>query len=189
MNTYNHHVSGFFAHRKDADQASTSLVDAGIPSSQIQIFQSGEAASPTAVRSENDEVLTDMLVDGGIGTVVGAGIGALVEVALVAGSVSLFVASPLIAPLVLMGWGASLGGFVGAWTGSTAGTEKKEGWLSDLVGDAIENGQVVLVAEARSETEAVIERDIINAAIGDYKDTEMPFIDINGGMISPALWP
>jgi multimeric flavodoxin WrbA len=96
-------------------------------------------------------VLTNVLVDGAIGTAVGTGIGALAQLALVAGSVSLFVASPLVAPLVMLGWGASLGAFVGAAAGANAGVEHKDGWLSDLVHDAIASGQVVLVAQTRTE--------------------------------------
>jgi hypothetical protein len=84
--------------------------------------------------------------------------------------VSLFIASPLLAPLVMLGWGASLGALVGAAAGASAGPEKKEGWLSDLVGDAIASGQVVLVAETRTEQETAIAREVIQAAVGDSSD-------------------
>jgi hypothetical protein len=85
-------------------------------------------------------------------------------------NVSLFVASPLIAPLVMMGWGASLGAFVGAAAGADAGGERKEGWLSDLVRDAMANGQVVLVVQAKSEPETVIAREVIGDAVGEFKE-------------------
>ena len=68
--------------------------------------------------------------------------------ALAATSVTLFIASPLVAPLMLLGWGASIGGLIGAAAGATEGDGDKEGWLSDLVRDAIANGHVVLVADA-----------------------------------------
>jgi hypothetical protein len=49
------------------------------------------------------------------GAGVGTGLGALIEVALMATNVTLFVASPLIVPpLVLLGWEAIIGGVVGA---------------------------------------------------------------------------
>jgi hypothetical protein len=114
-------------------------------------------------------VLQDVLVDGAIGTVVGTGIGALGSVALAATSVTLFVASPLVAPLMLLGWGASIGGLIGAAAGATAGPGNKEGWLSDLVSDAIANGHVVLVVETRSEQEATTARKVIQASVGEYK--------------------
>ena len=73
------------------------------------------------LRVRLDGVLQDVLVDGAIGTAVGTGIGALGSVALAATSVTLFIASPLVAPLMLLGWGASIGGLIGAAAGATAG--------------------------------------------------------------------
>lgn len=107
---------------------------------------------------------------GTIGTAVGTGIGALAEVALVAASVSLFVASPLIAPLAMLGWGASIGALVGATTGAINNIENKDGWLSELVRDAIASGQIVLVVQARTAQETANAREVIEASVGDYKD-------------------
>lgn len=112
-----------------------------------------------------------MLVDTTIGTAVGTGVGALGEVALVAMNVSLFIASPLVAPLAMLGWGASIGAVIGAAVGMTAGSGNKKGWLSDLIRDAIANGQVVLAAEARNEAETLIAREVIQAAVGEVKET------------------
>lgn len=130
MDAYRHHVSGFFARREEAESASSTLVEQGLPPGRIQIFDAALAPPATTPLAASNEVLKDVLVDGAIG----AGIGALVEVALVAANVSLFVASPLIAPLVLLGWGASLGASTGA---SSDGTEHKNGQFADLVGDAM----------------------------------------------------
>ena len=117
---------------------------------QLQLFDADSGPAISEPKGESNEVLTNVLVDGAIGTVVGTGIGALAQLAIVAGSVSLFVASPLVAPLVMLGWGASLGAFVGAAAGANAGVEHKDGWLSDLVHDAIASGQVVLVVQTRT---------------------------------------
>ncbi|HAN55799.1 MAG TPA: hypothetical protein DCQ77_06235 [Betaproteobacteria bacterium] len=174
MNEYRHHVSGFFAHRAEAESAFSRLVERGLPRDRLQIFAADSAAPvASAPQAENNEVLKDVLVDGAIGTAVGTGIGALVEVGLVAASVSLFVASPLIAPLVLMGWGASVGALIGAAAGASAGAGNKEGWLSDLVRDAIASGQVVLVAETQTQQETAIAREVMQASVGDFKDINM----------------
>lgn len=91
-----------------------------------------------------------------------------------AANVTLFVASPLLAPLVLLGWGASIGGLIGATTGAVTSAatdaENKDGWLSALVRDAIASGQIVLVVDARTEQETAIAREVIQASVGDYKD-------------------
>lgn len=174
MEEYRHHVSGFFAHRAEAEGALSRLLGRGLPRDQIQLFDADSGPVVTKPKGESNEVLTNVLVDGAIGTAVGTGIGALAQLALVAGSVSLFVASPLVAPLVMLGWGASLGAFVGAAAGATTGIEHKEGWLSDLVRDAIANGQVVLVAQTRTEQETAIAREVIGDSVGEFKDVATP---------------
>jgi hypothetical protein len=174
MDEYRHHVSGFFAHREEAETAFSRLVERGLSRERLKIFAADSTAPlAPAPLTESNEVLKDMVVDGAIGTAVGTGIGALGSVALAVANVSLFIASPLLAPLVMLGWGASLGGLVGAAAGASAGPEKKEGWLSDLVGDAIASGQVVLVAETRTEQETAIAREVIQASVGDSKDINM----------------
>jgi hypothetical protein len=174
MDEYRHHVSGFFAHHEEAESVMSKLVERGLPHERLQIYAADSTASSApAPQTESNEVLKDMVVDGAIGTAVGTGIGALGSVALAVANVSLFIASPLLAPLVMLGWGASLGGLVGAAAGASAGPEKKEGWLSDLVGDAIASGQVVLVAETRTAQETAIAREVIQASVGGSKDTNM----------------
>jgi len=170
MDKYCHHVSGFFAHRAEAEGALSRLVSGGLPRSQLQIFDAESGPAVTEIKGESSEVLTNVLVDDAIGTAVGTGIGALAQLALVAGSVSLFVASPLVAPLVMLGWGASLGAFVGAAAGANTGVEHKDGWLSDLVRDAIASGQVVLVVQTNTEQETEMAREVIKAAVGEFKD-------------------
>ncbi|WP_296446155.1 hypothetical protein [Rhodoferax sp. UBA5149] len=174
MDEYRHYVSGFFANRDDVEGAAVKLVQRGVPRERLQIFETDSATSAPVPKADSNAVLKDVLVDGTIGTAVGAGLGALAEVALVAANVSLFVASPLLAPLVMLGWGASIGGLLGATAGAVtspapdAGT--KDGWLSALVRDAIASGQIVLVVQARTEQETVIARDVIQASVGDYKE-------------------
>jgi len=176
MASYRHHVSGFFAQRAQADGARLKLTERGLADEQLHIFATKSAPSPHALNAESDGVLKDMLVDGAIGTAVGTGIGALAEVGLVMANVSLFVASPLLAPLMLMGWGASIGGLIGATAGAadtgTDRTKQNDGWFSQLVGDAISTGHVVLVVETRTEAQTAIAREIMEAAIGYSKDAD-----------------
>ncbi len=173
MSEYCHHVSGFFAHRDEAESALSRLIEQGLPRERMQIHTADSISSSPAQEAKSDGVLQDVLVDGVIGTAVGTGIGALGSVALAATSVTLFIASPLVAPLMLIGWGASIGGLIGAAAGATTGSGNKEGWLSDLVSDAIANGQVVLVAETRNEQETANAREVIKDSVGKYEDTNM----------------
>nr|MDP2190137.1 hypothetical protein [Rhodoferax sp.] len=132
MDEYRHHLSGFFSNRDDAVSALSTLVERGLAREGLQIFETDLATPAPAPKADSNAVLKDVIVDGAIGTAVGAGLGALAEVALVAANVTLFVASPAV------------------------DTGKKEGWLSALVSDAIASGQVVLVVRTRTEQETAI---------------------------------
>lgn len=173
MDNYIHHVSGIFSHRDAATSALTRLVDRGIPKNRLQLFDSTSTLPASSQQAKSNVVLKDMVVDGAIGTAVGTGIGALAEVALIAANVTLFVASPLIAPLALLGWGASLGATIGATVGAKVSSEKKEGWLSDLIKDAITNGQVVLVVKTLTKHETEIAQEIIKLSVDNYKDVSV----------------
>lgn len=170
MNEYIHHVSGFFAHREAAHNALTILVERGLPREQLHIFETDAAVPASAHESESNEVLKDVLVDSAIGTAIGTGIGALGEVALVVANVSLFIASPLLAPIMMLGWGATIGALVGASAGAASGIEHKDGKFAELIGDAISNGQYVLVVKTRTEQETAIAREVIQQSVGDYND-------------------
>ncbi len=174
MEEYRHHVSGFFPHRDKADSTLTTLLGRGIPAAQLQIF-AGDADAPPAPAPQlhSNGVLKDILVDGAIGSAVGTGLGGLASVALVATNVSLFIASPVLAPLMLLGWGASLGGFFGTVVGASSGAGEHEGRFADLIRDAIKSGDVVLVAETRTEAQTAIAREVIDASVGEYKDLSL----------------
>lgn len=178
MNQTSHHVSGFFAVCDEARATRDELVVRGLPPAQLRIYETDEVPSAPMPKGDSNAVLKDVLVDGAIGTAVGTGLGALAEVALVAANVTLFIASPLIAPLAMLGWGAAIGGVVGATAGATAdpraagasGDDMKDSWLSDMVRDAVSQGQIVLVAETRTAQETAIAREVIRASVGDVRD-------------------
>ncbi len=134
------------------------------------IIYTDAISPPSAREAKSDGVLKNIMVDGAIGTAVGTGIGALGSVALAATSVTLFVASPVVAPLMLLGWGASIGGLIGVAAGATEGEGKKDGWLSDLVSDAIAQGHVVLVVETLTEQETTTARRVIQESVGECSD-------------------
>lgn len=170
MAQYVHHVSGFFAHREEAERVFILLVNRGLPRDRLQLLAPQALDKASSPEADSKAVLKDVIVDGAIGATVGTGIGALAQLVLVAANVSLFVASPLVAPLAMLGWGAGLGGFIGG----AAGAQKKNGKFSELVRDAVSSGQAVLVAETRSDEETAIAREVIQAAVGEYKDRAGP---------------
>lgn len=164
MDLGNHLVSGIYTSRAEADVVRMRLIERGMPDEQMHIVDRAPDYA-NAKMADDDEALKDVLVDGSVGAAAGAGIGLLAEVALVAANVTLFVASPLIAPLAMLGWGASLGGIVGAAVGAVKTAAKKEGKFSDLVLDAIKEGHVVLVAITRTEAEKALASEIIGDSV------------------------
>lgn len=153
-----HRVSALYATHDEAARVQAHLQQLGIAAGDMELLNDARQAMQPA---ESDEILKDMLVDGAIGTAVGTGVGAVGTAMLWAGSITLFVASPLIAPLAMLGWFASVGGIVGA----VAGAAKKEGRFSELVMDAIKSGSVVLVVHTRSEAEKTLVMREINLSL------------------------
>ena len=111
--------------------------------------------------ADSDDVLKDLLRDGAIGTAVGTAAGAGVSIALAAANLTLFIASPVLGALYLIGWGASLGGLVGAVVGS----ERSSGDVSTLIKEALASGQVVLVVHARSLAETSHAQQVVSQHI------------------------
>lgn len=166
MENYRHYVSGFFAQRDQAEKTVSELIAAGLPLVRVHLFDKDTMPAPHTPTESSDLVLKDVIVDGAIGTVVGTGVGALLTVAMAAANITLFVASPLIGPLVMLGWGASIGGLVGA----TVGAAEKAKPLAALVHDAIISGGFVVVVETLSDEETRIAAKIFKDAVGDYTE-------------------
>jgi len=166
MENYRHYVSGFFVHRDEAEKVVSELVVAGLPLTRIHLFDKDSTPVTHSAKNSSDLVLKDILVDGAIGTAVGTGVGAVLTVGMVAANVTLFVASPIIGPLVLLGWGAGIGGLIGASVGAAEKTKP----LSDLIHDAIISGSLVVVVETLSAEETETAGNIFKEAVGDYNE-------------------
>jgi hypothetical protein len=149
MDTCLHRVVGLYANVAEAGRVRDRIVAHGIAPQQISMLAAGSPAAPADVASDSDEVLKDLLRDGAIGTAVGTAAGAGVSIALAAAGLTLFIASPVLGAHYLVGWGASLGGLLGA----VVGAERSQGDVSSLIKDALASGQTVLVVHARTEAE------------------------------------
>jgi len=166
MDSQKHIVSGIYASRAEAETVRSRLVERGLPRPQVKVVERARADDNNSKLATDDKVLKNVLIDGALGTAVGTGLGALGEVALVAANVTLFAASPLVAPLAMLGWGAALGGIVGATVGAKKRVEKT-GKFADLVLDAIRSGHVTLIAETRTTAEKKLACDVIGNSVVD----------------------
>lgn len=159
-----HVLSAVYPSRDEAEGVRQLLEERGIPASEIRVFH----ATPGPVVGEvSDDVLKDILVDGSIGTAMGTGVGALGALAIAVSGMTLFVASPVVAPLAMLGWFAGLGGIVGA----AVGANRKEGRFSELVTDAIQAGNTVLVVRTHREADRTLARAILEASFRGREGT------------------
>ncbi len=163
-----HMVSAIYPNREEAETVRQRLVDAGLAGGGVRILHDHPSG---IVEQSSDEVLKDMLVDGAIGTAVGTSVGALGTAILWASGITLFVASPVVAPLAMLGWFAGIGGLVGAATGAAAagapeaGGPRKEGKFSELVMDAIKAGNAVLVVRTDDDAQKEQVKAIISNSV------------------------
>jgi hypothetical protein len=162
-----HKVAALYASVDEAERVRQHLIDGGIAASEVTVLK--DLPLPPD-GGGNDEVLKDILVDGAIGTAVGTGVGAVGTVMLWAAGVTLFMASPVVAPLAMLGWFAGVGGIAGAVAGAASKEDKKgkEGKFSELVMDAIQSGNVVLVVRTHGETDTELAKEIIGKSLTGY---------------------
>lgn len=166
-----HTVSAIYPSRAEAEGVRHHLIERGFAASEVRLVgDPSDTLTWPADETGRDEVLRTVLVDSAIGTAVGTGVGVIGALALAAASVTLFVASPVVAPLAMLGWFAGLGGVVGAAVGANSkegsdGREGKEGKFSELVMDAIEAGNTALVVRTHGEAERELAIRIITDSL------------------------
>ena len=161
MDSYLHRVVGLYSSRTSAELVRDDMLTHDLKPSQVRLLAPGSAAAASDATSDSDDVLKDLLRDGAIGTAVGTATGAGVSIALAAANLTLFIASPVLGALYLLGWGASLGGLVGALVGS----ERSKGDVSHLIVDALASGQFVLVVHANTEAQTSEAQRIIGTSM------------------------
>lgn len=166
MDTYAHRIYGLYPSHLEAEQVYSQLVQQGFKPEQLELVD--KAASDKEIPPDSDEVRNEVVIDGAIGTVAGAGAGALGEAAIAAANASLFVASPVLGTLTMIGWGATVGGLVGAAVG--AGTEDTKRF-SDIVQDAVKSGHAALIVYAASEPQTTLAQAVIAESLVDKSKT------------------
>ncbi len=163
MKHYLHRVVGLYPSYAAASSARDQVIAQAIAPDRIRILGPGTPAGGQDAAADSDDVLKDLLRDGAIGTAVGTAVGAAGTIALAAAQVTLFIASPVLGALYLLGWGASLGGLVGAMVGS----ERSKGDVSTLIKDALAGDQFVLVVQAADEAQTSLARQVVGDSMAE----------------------
>lgn len=168
MKKYLHKVAGIYSSITVAETTRNHLIKHGLSPEQIVILRPGEPSPDDKIEPEGNAVLKEVIKDGVIGTAVGSGIGALGVVGMMAANVSLFLASPLIGPLAIIGWGAG----IGAMAGASAGAGVREGRFADIIKTALDSGHCVVIAHAVTEAETAIAQDLLSASVSGTGDVQ-----------------
>ncbi|HZV97920.1 MAG TPA: hypothetical protein VFF74_02920 [Methylophilaceae bacterium] len=161
MAEYQHHILGIYAARPEAEVTRQRLLQAGMTPDKLNIIAPGDVPIGKDTTPKSGEVLGDVVADAAIGAAAGSGLGALGTVLMAGANVSLFVANPIVGTLAMMGWGASVGGLVGAAAG--AGNIQRN--FSDLVKDALKSGHTVLIGHTVSDEQTAVAEQIIRESM------------------------
>lgn len=161
-----HKVSAIYPNPEEAMAVGEKLKSHGFLTSAISILHVVPDSDEGLVDENDgsDEVLKDILVDGAIGTGVGTGVGIAGTVVLLAADVTLFVASPVVAALAMVGWFAGLGGVIGAVVGSDDQV-RKDGKFAGLVRDAIAAGNTVLLVRTYDPAETKRAKEVVSTSL------------------------
>lgn len=168
MNTehYPHKIAAIYLDESSTLAAKSSLEQANIGDIRVRRLDSKVLDPETGIEPEQEETrnrfIQDILVGGAIGTAAGT-IGAGATAMLLP---SLFVSAPVVAPLVVIGYGATLGSGVGA----IKSMKVREDMLAGLVEDALKENFHVLVVhapdtETRKQAETVIEASMAEKVV------------------------
>ena len=161
MKKYLHRVLGLYETRAAADSARERLIQRGLPAAQLKMLQPGRDGANPETRPDSDDVLYEMLRDAALGALIGVVVGIAGTVALVIARSSLFDSGPVLGTLIMIGWSASIGAFVGA----AAGARSRKGDVADLLRISLASGHVVLVAHATTEEQTTAAQLILGESL------------------------
>jgi hypothetical protein len=162
MVDYLHRVYGLYTSRIEAELVCSQLLQQGFKPEQLELIDQGNAGKE--ITPDSDEVRNEVVIDGAIGTAAGAGAGALGQAAIAATNASLFIASPVLGTLTMIGWGAAVGGLVGAAVGAGNADTKR---FSDIVQDAVKSGHAALIVYAATEPQTTLAQAVIAESLLD----------------------
>ena len=147
-----HKVAGIFATLKDAYVARKVLFKCGVMPENINIIVPDDGQIDKKIELAGDDLARQVINEAFIGGAIGSGVGAAGAVALAAVSITLFAASPILAPLAMMGFGAAVGANIGAVNAIGI----REDQFADMIRDVTNVGRYVLIVHAASDNEHLL---------------------------------
>ncbi|MFO8003836.1 hypothetical protein [Thioalkalivibrio sp.] len=149
---FTHELAGIYADKDAAQKAYQAFIEAGFDASEVRLITPDQAPEDSDAVSQDiepesggtrDQIVKDTVA----GTAAGGTAGAVGAGAIGLMAPMLFAAAPVVAPLIVMGYGAAIGGMAGAITGLHV--EKTR--LAGIVEDALKGGFWVVLVHGRDE--------------------------------------
>lgn len=161
--SYPHKIAAIYPDAQAADAARTIVEAAGLGDIELVHLHAdsphiGRGIEPEQAATRN-RFIQDIVVGTGIGTAVGAAGAGAIALALP----SLFVSVPVVGPLMVAGYGASLGMTAGA----VKALKVKEGLLSGMVQDAIKAGFHVLIVHSADDATHARAEAIVGSTLAE----------------------
>lgn len=156
-----HKVAAIYTDAARVDAAIGALRDAAVGDVRLNRLAPDSPDPGRSIEPEQAGTRNRFIVDILAGTGIGTAMGAVGAGAIAIGLPTLFVSAPVVGPLVVAGYGATLG----ATAGAIKAFRVKEGLLADVVKDSLDRGFHVLIvhapdAETQERAEHVIEQTV-----------------------------
>ena len=158
---YPHKITAVYPDAATATDVVTRLEGSSPGDIKVEQLSPGTSDIDLAIEPEpkaaRDTVTRDTLAGGAAGTLAGGAVSGATAII----APSLFMAAPVVGPLLMLGYGAVLGSVAGA----IRGVRPREGELAALVKDALKAGyHVVVIHAADDETRQKVE-DVIDKSL------------------------
>ena len=150
MERYTYKLAGIYQNRSAAEQALQHVVAAGFDRNQVRCACPDDQYVDRKVEPETTASRNHMVRNTVIGMLAGAAVGLLITAALALFATELFRGAPVWGPLIVTGYGATVGLIVGAYTG----LRMREGQLATAIVDEINRGGYAVIVQARDSREA-----------------------------------
>lgn len=152
MRQYAHKLAGIFPDTQTLDESEQLFREAGFTGEQVNRIHAEEPVrdQERKIEAESGGVRNEFIRDISVGTGVGGVAGAIGATGIGLGLPALYVSAPVVAPLMVLGYAATIGGLVGA----VHGLHLKEDVLTSVVEDALHEGYPVLMIHAADKQQA-----------------------------------
>lgn len=147
LEQYPYKVAAIYADVASATVAVSMLEHCGLGDARIIRLRPGQPGVDSAIEPESVGTRNTLTMDVLTGGIAGAGVGVLMAGAVTALTPALFVSAPVVAPLIILGYGSLIGGTAGA----IHGVRLRELALAGLLKDALKAGYHVVLVHSASE--------------------------------------